>query len=40
MMVAPELLDFVKSDVAKSSELMKSIVKAREFREQLGKHKK
>ena len=40
VMVAPELLDFVKSDVAKSSELMKSIVKAREFREQLGKHKK
>ena len=40
VVVAPEPRDSVKSDFAESSELMKSLVKARELREQLGKHKK
>lgn len=33
-MVSPALIEYVKEDVGKSAELMKSLMKAREFREQ------
>ena len=36
-MVSPESLEYVGSDGTRSSELMKSIVKSREFRDQLSK---
>ena len=39
-MVSPELLEYVGSDATQSSELMKSIVKSREFRDQLSKSNK
>ena len=36
-MVAPALLDHVREDVGKKGELMKSLAKAREFREAMRK---
>ena len=36
-MIAPSLLDHVREDVTKKSELMKSLLKAREFRDQMKK---
>ena len=38
-MVCPRLLDHVKEDIARTSELMKSMLKAREWREAMSKHK-
>ncbi len=38
-MVSPKLLEYVKEDMSRSSELMKSILKAREYREQIQKKK-
>ena len=40
VMVAPELLDHVREDVGKRNELMKSFLKAKEFREQMKKLEK
>ena len=37
MMVCPALLDHVRDDVARQGDLMKTIVKSREFRETLRK---
>jgi len=39
LMIAPSLLEFVKTDVARHSELMKSIIKSREYRAELQKKK-
>ena len=36
-MVCPKLLEHVKEDIAKHSELMKSMLKAREFRAAMAK---
>ena len=38
-MVSPELLEYVKADMTRTSELMMSILKARESREQMAKKK-
>jgi hypothetical protein len=37
VMIAPELLEHVKADVGRNSELTKSLLKAREYREQMQK---
>ncbi len=39
-MVCPKLLDYVKEDIAKTSELMMSMLKAREFRDALSNQQK
>ncbi len=38
-MICPKLLDHVKEDLSRNTDLMKSILKSREFREQFSKNK-
>ena len=39
-MICPKLLEYVKEDMGRGAELMKSILKAREYREAITKNKK
>ncbi len=39
-MVCPRLLEHTKEDIGRNSDLMKSILEAREFRQQMPKNKR